>query len=153
MLFLRLYKGTICQLSLIEPWQVEDFSTIFTQTDADVINECISQCLRWLHAVCTREAWHFSSHSSDEIRNLQEKNWTASIATKHQSSMGLSHSPAKQSCIKLIIWARVLKGLQAKDTCCFHKVRRLSAMQYNTEHNLQSSLHTEGHVSLARAML
>lgn len=37
---------TILQLSLIEPWQVSDFSIIFILRDADVINDCIVQCLR-----------------------------------------------------------------------------------------------------------
>lgn len=42
-----------------------------------------------------------------------------SIATKHQSIMGLSRSPATRSWIKLIIRAGALGGMQAKDTCCF----------------------------------
>lgn len=60
--FLRLYKETILQLSLIEPWQVSDFSIIFILRDADVINDCIAQCLRWLHAMYKKEAWDLSSH-------------------------------------------------------------------------------------------
>lgn len=62
--------------------------------------------------------------------------------------MGLSRSPAAQSWIKLIIRAGVLGGLPGEGHMLFHKVRRLPAMQYSTEHVLQPSLHTEGHVSL-----
>lgn len=74
----------------------------------------------------------------------REKLDCLTIATKHQSIMGLSRSPATQGWIKLIIWAGVLGGPAGKGHMLFHKVRRLSAMQYNTEHNLQPSLHTEG---------
>lgn len=69
------------------------------------------------------------------------------IAAKYQGIMGLSRSPATQSWIKLIIWAGVLGGPAGEGRVLFHKVRRLPAMQYSTEHNLQPSLHTEGHVS------
>lgn len=40
--------------------------------------------------------------------------------------------------------SRSARGPAGEGHMLFHKVRRLSAMQYNTEHNLQPSPHTEG---------
>lgn len=122
----------------------------FTLADPYMIFGCITVCLGWLHTVYSmKEAWDFSSHSKDKNKKSTEKNGGGGvlIAAKYQGIMGLSRSPATQSWIKLIIWAGVLGGPAGEGRVLFHKVRRLPAMQYSTEHNLQPSLHTEGHVS------
>lgn len=122
----------------------------FTLADPYMIFGCITVCLGWLHTVYSmKEPWDFSSHSKDKNKKPTEKNGGGGvlIAAKYQGIMGLSRSPATQSWIKLIIWAGVLGGPAGEGRVLFHKVRCLPAMQYSTEHNLQPSLHTEGHVS------
>lgn len=64
--------------------------------------------------------------------------------------MGLSRSPGNTEQDQIDHLSQNAQGPAGEGHMLFHKVRRLPAMQYSTEHNLQLFLHTEGHVFLAR---
>lgn len=113
-----------------------------------MINDPITDCLRWLHAVYMTEAWDLSSLSKDEIRKPTEKNKGCLDCDKTLEHYGIKSQPSNTELDQIDHLSWSARGPAGEGHMLFHKVRRLPAMQYSTEHILQPSLHAEGHVSL-----
>lgn len=98
-----------------------------------------------------KEARDFSSYPVDKIQNPQEKKWGCLDRNKTPEHYGIKLQPSNTEPDQIDHLSRSARGPAGEGHMLFHKVRRLPAMQYSTEHNLQPSLRAEGHVSLARA--
>ncbi len=77
--------------------------------------------------------------------------WGYLDCNKTPEHYGIKSRPGNTELDQIDHLSQSAGGLAGEGHMLFHKVRRLPAMQHSTEHNLQPSLHNEGHVSLAPA--
>lgn len=104
--------------------------------------------LKWLHTLrSVKEAWDFSSRRKDKNKKSREGKWGCLDCSKIPGHYGIKSQPSNTELDQIDHLSRSAWGPAGEGRILFHKVRRLPAMQYSTEHNLQPSLHTEGHVS------